>query len=88
MSGTGDTAGRCSPFADGVCAGNSLCVAFVCGFPVAKGFVVFVGNTDGADFGAFPAACAFVKINEAGFPAYPGSEFPWIAFKAEKFRIG
>jgi hypothetical protein len=88
MRGTGDATGRTSCFADGISAGNCLRVLFVRGFPVAESLVVLVGNFDGADFGAFAAACAFGKINKPGLltdMSRKPSRFP---FKTDKFCIG
>jgi len=88
MRGTGDAAGRASCFADTVCAGNCLCVLFVRGFPVAESLVVLVGNFDGADFGAFAAACAFGEINKPGPLTDTCGKPSRLPFKADKFCIG
>jgi hypothetical protein len=59
MGRTHGLAGRRTPFADGKCTGNRLGILLESGLSHDKGLVVFVRNTDGADFGTFAAACAF-----------------------------
>jgi len=74
MGRAGGLAGRGAPLGDGIGPGNGLGVFFKRGPPEGKELVVFIGDLNGADLGAFPAGGAFGGVDIAGFLADAGRE--------------
>jgi hypothetical protein len=81
MGRAGGLAGRGAPFGNGIGPGNGLGVFFKRGPPGGQKFVVFIGNFNGADFGAFPAGRAFGGIDITGFLADAGRKPAGLAVK-------
>ena len=63
--GAGQAAGGRVCLVDGKCAGNGLCVFFVCCLSVAQTLVVFIGQHNRAYIGTVAAGSAFGDINIA-----------------------
>jgi hypothetical protein len=61
---------------------------FVYCLSLGKAFVVFIGQGDGADLGAFATAGAFCQIHKTGLLQDAGGKIARIAFKIQKFRVG
>ena len=88
MGRTDGLAGCCAPFRNGKSPGNRLCILFESRLSGGQRFVVFIWNADGADFGTFPAACAFGKIDEPGLLADMGRKTAGIAAEFQKLGLG
>ncbi len=69
MGRAGGLAGRGAPLGDGIGPWNGLGIFFKRGPPEGKELVVFIGDFNGADLGAFPAGRAFGGIDIPGFLA-------------------
>jgi hypothetical protein len=88
MGRAGGLAGRGAEFADGKGPGNGLRIFFIDSLAGGKALVLFVGNLDGANLGAFAAARAFGKVHIPGFLADFCPEMPWFTLKRQYFRSG
>jgi len=88
MGGAGGLAGGAAPLGDGIRPGDGLGIFLVYRLARGKPLVVFVGDIDGADLGAFPAGGALVDINVAGLLADAGGKMSGFAFQPQNFRPG
>ncbi len=72
VGGAGGPAGSGALFGNGKGARDRLGVLLERRFTVVEPFVVFIGDADGTDFGAFAAAGAFINIDVTRLLLDPG----------------
>ena len=88
MGRAGRPAGGGAALGDGIAAGDRLGVLFKGGLSPRKALVVFVGQLDGADFGAFPATGALGQVHEAGLLPESGFEISRFSVQSQDLGIG
>jgi hypothetical protein len=85
---TGQSTGCRVTFLNGIRARDRLGISLIGGLFDRQPFVVFVGQINRADFGAFPAAGAFGKIDKTRLLTNPGLEPPGSTVQLQQFGIG
>ena len=88
MGRAGRPAGGSAALGDGIAAGDRLGVLFEGGFSPRKALIVFVGNLDGADFGAFPATGTLGQVYKAGLLPELGFEISRFSVQSQYLGIG
>jgi hypothetical protein len=88
MGRAGGFAGGRAAFADAESSRDCLRVLFEDGFTLGQAFVVFIGQSDGANFGALATARAFRQVHEAGLLVDGGAEISGISLEIQKFSVG
>ena len=73
---------------NGISAGDSLGVLFICGPAGGQTPVEFVGKFDGTDFGAIAAAGAFGKVDKTGVLLDGSGKATFFPLEINQFRIG
>jgi hypothetical protein len=84
----GRSTGSGAALGDGIAAGNGLGVLFESGFSQGEALVIFVGQLDGTDLGAFPATGALGQIHKAGLLPELGFEISRFSVQSEYLGIG
>ena len=88
MSRAGGFAGGRAAFADAESSRDRLGVLFEDGFTLGQAFVVFIGQSDGANFGALATAGALRQVHKAGLLVDGGAEISGISLEIQKFGVG